>query len=118
MRFAIAAVLALGATATSLTTMTQTEADAFLDYDDLSPGQKAYVDQLYDETDVNNNDSIDYNEVDRLLVDYDIDLSAYPSWIRRLLFRRMDVDRNGSLDLEEALDALVRYAPEALEGRD
>ena len=56
MRFAIAALLALGATATSLNTQAQTQVDAVIDYYDLSVGQAAYVDHLFDETDVNDND--------------------------------------------------------------
>ena len=118
MRFAIAALLAIGATATSLNSQAQTQVDAMIDYDDLTEGQANYVDEIFDETDVNDNDEISFDEVSNLLLAYGTDISGYPRWLRRWIFRGMDRNRDGSLDLEEALDVLYRYAPEALDNRD
>ena len=118
--FAVATLVVASASGASLMASANSQIAAFLeaevkiDFNSLTPNQQAYARTIFTTADTSRNGSLDFVEYVRMLAANGVDLSIYPMWLMQYAFLRADYDRSGSLNGNEALDALLRYKPDAL----
>ena len=116
----VIAIVAASASAASLMASTNSqiaailEAEVQVDFNTLTANQQAFARFLFTSADTNRNGSLDFDEYVRMLAKNGVDTSSYPLWLLQWGFIKADYDKSGTLNGGEALDALLRYKPDAL----